>query len=485
MAAGGPRGAIQALWDGGAQGDLDDSALLGRYLGRSREGAESAFRTLVERHGPMVVRVCKQRLGDPHAAQDAAQAVFLVLARKAGSVRTTASVAPWLYGVARRVASKAARRDLARRDAEAEAGAAMDQTDSSDSASSLDWEAVHQEVGRLPSKYRDPVVFCYLEGCTYEEAARRLGCPVGTVRVRLSRARDRLRDRLARRGFGPAAVAGFTGAGEHVPLTPEPLPAGWAEATVKASTAFASGSVSAGVVPAVVGALAREGIRSMLIDQWKIAAAICGLTACAFGSGAGLLAGQGPAQEKVEAPAKPATKVEITAYPAAPSDLERLLELARERFEAQKPLYERGRVTLDRFLDASRELMQAELNVARTPDAQQAALKAYRDRTAEVVERETAMFHAGRGTKADVAEARVALEQAEIGLRRTQSEVVAMKRAENGPRQGEKDSDLPDEVATLRARVDALEKQLDRVIKLLDRQGIDVPDARVPLNRRR
>ena len=202
-------GQIRTLWTIGTVGEADDSALLSRFARRQDE-PDDAFRILVERHGPMVVRVCRQVLGDNHDAEDAAQAVFLVLARKAHVIRVKGSIAPWLHGVARWVAAKARGRSAARRQAEsrtARISVSLRDVDSKRATEASDWEAVHEEVERLPEKYRTPVVLCYLEGETYEATAQRIGCPVGTVRVRLARARVRLRDRLSRRGFGPERIS--------------------------------------------------------------------------------------------------------------------------------------------------------------------------------------------------------------------------------------------------------------------------------------
>ena len=177
---------MRTLWAVGTVGDLGDSALLSRFISRQGDSATEAFRILVERHGPMVLRVCQQILGDRHDAEDAAQAVFLLLARKASAIRVDASARP--------VASRrleAGRRQSTRPDC----GTATRQKcerpslpprfgrlKAASQPSTNDWQAVHDEVDRLPQKYRAPVVLCYLEGQTYEETARRIGCPVGTVR---------------------------------------------------------------------------------------------------------------------------------------------------------------------------------------------------------------------------------------------------------------------------------------------------------------
>jgi RNA polymerase sigma factor (sigma-70 family) len=180
--------------------------LVGLYLSGS-ETREAAFRAVVGRHGPMVLGVCRRVLGDDHAAEDAFQATFLVFVRKAGTLREGDLLGNWLYGVALRVARKAKAGEARRRVVERQAGA---QTRLHDAATSTEADlqaVIDEEIHLLPERYRTAVILCYLEGLTHEEAARRLGCPVGTVESRLSRARERLRTRLTRRGLAPTAPA--------------------------------------------------------------------------------------------------------------------------------------------------------------------------------------------------------------------------------------------------------------------------------------
>ena len=179
-------------------GNLSDAQLLDGFLARSGEAAEAAFEALVARHGPMVLDVCSNVLRDSHDAQDAFQATFLVLASRAGSIRRRDALAGWLLGVARRVALRS-RTDLARRRAYEGRAAEMKTDLQQDRAES--WPELHEEIGRLPERYREPVVLCYLEGLSTDAAALRLGCPEGTVLSRLSRARERLQGRLTRRGL--------------------------------------------------------------------------------------------------------------------------------------------------------------------------------------------------------------------------------------------------------------------------------------------
>ena len=197
---------LKTLFAAGALGGLTDGALLERFASRRDAGTEAAFAELVERHGPMVMGVCRRILHDPHDAEDAFQATFLVLARKASSIRKADSVASWLHGVALRIgrrakADAARRRVYERRSATMKAAETACEQDRSESQAEL-----HEEVARLPWRYREPVVLCYLEGLTTEAAAERIGCPQGTVLSRLSRARERLRGRLAHRAPAPPAA---------------------------------------------------------------------------------------------------------------------------------------------------------------------------------------------------------------------------------------------------------------------------------------
>ena len=195
---------LERLWASGTLTGLSDSQLLGRYVdGRGRDAAaEAAFRELVHRHGPMVLAVCRQLLRHRHDADDAFQATFLVLVRKARSIRVDESLAPWLCSVAYRTARRA--REIAARyrpmDAvriEEPAGPSPDDTYHFDLRPLL-----HEELNRLPDKFRDVIVLCHLEGKSHEEAARLLRWPIGTVSSRLSRGRRLLRSRLERRGVG-------------------------------------------------------------------------------------------------------------------------------------------------------------------------------------------------------------------------------------------------------------------------------------------
>jgi RNA polymerase sigma factor (sigma-70 family) len=255
---------------------LPDRDLLGSYLERRDE---AAFAALVERHGPLVLGVCRAVLRHGHDAEDAFQATFLVLARNARSIRRRDSLASWLHGVAYRVAQKA-RAAAARRqavEAQAASPAALSPADD------LRWGEVrallHAELAALPERFREPLVLCYLEGLTQEEAARQLGWTAATLKGRLQRGRARLRCRLERRGLGLAALgaAALTGTARAAPLPPT-LAAGAVRAALPAAGQAA---------PAAAAALA-GGVGSPLVPALLRGAAIL-LTASVLAGGAVLL----------------------------------------------------------------------------------------------------------------------------------------------------------------------------------------------------
>ena len=185
--------------------DHSDSMLLDRYLSGSEGDAEEAFRELMFRHGPMVLAVCRRALNGSHDAEDAFQATFLTLARKAATIRDHQYLAGWLCEVAHRIAVRSRGAGARRRAREAQVLAMSDAVRPPDQENQATREEIRpliqEEVHRLPEKYRTPVVLSYFEGKSNEEVAELLKWPVGTVKGRLSRARDLLRARLKRRGL--------------------------------------------------------------------------------------------------------------------------------------------------------------------------------------------------------------------------------------------------------------------------------------------
>jgi RNA polymerase sigma factor (sigma-70 family) len=245
-----------------AFGDVADSNLLERFTARRDE---AAFAALVQRYGPLVLGVCRRALRHEQDAEDAFQATFLVLARNAGTVRKRESVGSWLYGVAYRIARKARATRGRRQGRESQL---QDVPAPAEASPEWVWREIRpvldEEVNQLPPKYRLAFVLCYLEGKTNEQAARQLGCPLGTVLSRLARAREQLRGRLTRRGLAvsaallAAALKGRAGAAA--------VPPALARAAGKAARRSAA-DYSAKVI-----ALAESSSRPRSGARWKWAA---------------------------------------------------------------------------------------------------------------------------------------------------------------------------------------------------------------------
>jgi RNA polymerase sigma factor (sigma-70 family) len=213
-----------------------DERLLERFV---RLGDPAAFEALVRRHGPMVLGVCRRALRDEHAAEDAFQTTFLVLVRRAAAIGEPRLLANWLYGVAFRVAHKARSAALRRAEHERQA-AAMAPADPLDELTRGELRSLLEgELYRLPEKYRAPLVLCYLEGKTHQEAARQLGWPVGSMSARLARGRELLRGRLAQRCR--SLPAGAFGAMLARDFSARDVPAGLVDATVRAALARRAG----------------------------------------------------------------------------------------------------------------------------------------------------------------------------------------------------------------------------------------------------
>ncbi len=255
-----------------------DGQLLERFVAA---GDPAALAALVRRHGPMVWGVCCRALGRPHDAEDAFQATFLVLARRAASVRPREAVGNWLYGVAHQTARKA-RATLAKRAAREKQVAALPEPATTDHDSSPDLRPLlDQELARLPDKYRSAVVLCDLEGKTRQEAARALGLPEGTVASRLARARAQLARRLARYGL---AVSGAALAAELARAAAAEVPAPLLGATVVGLARFAAGTAAPEALSAQVAALTESVVNAMLLTRLKIALAV--LAAALLGTAA-------------------------------------------------------------------------------------------------------------------------------------------------------------------------------------------------------
>ena len=283
---------FRTLFHVGMAGGLTDGQLLEQFAARDGEVAELAFAALVERHGPMILRACRVIVRDEHDAEDAFQATFLILARRGGSLWVRDSLGPWLHRVACRVATRsmcaADRRRLAERAATEAARGRIESPASGDRG-----RAIHQEIDRLPDRYRIPIVLCDVEGLTYESAARHLGCPIGTVKSRLARGRHRLREQLARRGIHSAL--GLVAAGPIEGLARAAVPVALAETTSRAAVLFATAEGAGIPISASIATLVRGALRSMaMIKFCKVASAGLFLGLSVIGTGRLLLAESPP-----------------------------------------------------------------------------------------------------------------------------------------------------------------------------------------------
>jgi len=272
---------LRRLFEGSGVAGLTEAQLLD-HVARHDRATEAAFEAILTRHGPAVLACCRRVLGDANAAEDAFQATFLVLFHRAGSIRVEESLAPWLLHVARMAALKARQGEIRRRVRERRS--ARPEAMAPEAVASDLGLLVRAEVDRLPGKYRDPVRLCYFEGRTHDDAALALGWPVGTIRGRLSRARDMLRTRLLRRGVGitPVVLAAMLAAGHDARAE---VPFMLHEATLAATSRGA-------VLEAGVAALAAAVTRGLAVASVKTAAVLLvAVSLISAGAGMAVLGG--------------------------------------------------------------------------------------------------------------------------------------------------------------------------------------------------
>ncbi len=280
-----------------AAGEQTDGQLLESFV-RRREAA--ALEALVRRHGPMVWGVCRRILHNHHDAEDAFQATFLVLVRKAASVKPRQMVGNWLYGVAHQTASKARATRAKRHTRERQV---VDMPESAVKARDL-WNdllpVLDQELSRLPDKYRVAVVLCDLEGKTRKEAARQLGCPEGTIAGRLTRARIMLAKRLT--GRGVALSGGALAAVLSQQAASAAVPASVTISTIKAASLLAAGkAAAAGGISVKVAVLTEGVIKAMLVAKLKTVIAVV-LILVFVAAGATFLTGRTAAGQEEKPP---------------------------------------------------------------------------------------------------------------------------------------------------------------------------------------
>src|SRR6266481_2516583 len=242
-----------------------DQELLARFAARHEE---AVFERLMDRHGPMVLGVCRRMLSHEQDAEDVFQATFLVLARKAKSIRQRGSLGSWLYGVAYRLALKL-RATAARRQARERQAGQMVATQTSPEPTWTDLRPIlDEELQRLPDKYRAPLILCYLEGKTNVEAGQLLGWPAGSMSKRLARGRELLRSRLTKRGLAFSTPILCTMLAEHAQAC---VPAALSQSSLKTAVMLGAGHALTGVVSTQVGSLVHGVIHTMFMTKMKVA----------------------------------------------------------------------------------------------------------------------------------------------------------------------------------------------------------------------
>jgi RNA polymerase sigma factor (sigma-70 family) len=296
------------------EADLSDGALLERFLTRREE---TAFALLVQRHGPLVLGVCRRVLGDFHGAEDCFQATFLVLVRRAASIRNKESLAGWLHAVAQRIAAKARAQAINRRQRERRS-ATMPQVSALDE---LSWQELRgvldEELARLPQKYRIAIVLCHLQGKSHFQAAQELGWPRSSVASRLTRARELLRRQLARRGIVLATGAMAAALGDN--CAQASVSARLTLDTVQMAVGVATGCpAAAGLLSARVAALADQAMPSLLGLKGKLAMLILAVSLALSGA---LFAAPGQPQSipavPQTGPPQPPASTTLKGLPAA------------------------------------------------------------------------------------------------------------------------------------------------------------------------
>ncbi len=409
---------------------LSDRQLLQRFtLNRD----ESAFAALLERHGGMVLGVCRRVLGCPQTADDAFQATFLVLFRKAGSLAWRESVGSWLHEVAYRVALKA-RVSQQRQRARERLAASMNpehQTVDNDRRELL--LALDAELAMLPEKYRQPIVLCYLEGRSHEEAAAELGWPVGTVKGRLPRGREVLRKRLVRRGIAPGAVVLTSVAGLGVGTAE--VSAALAHATQVLARGFLTGQTS-GCASASVLTLAEGMVRTMALRKIRhvimvaIALVVIGGGVGALGRSMSAVHGQEPGDDSKASSSDKAPGSEKESKAGAEpevklnADLKDRRELLLKAIGQRMQQWQAGKITLDPLKDDLRALVKVSAELYSAKKERVAGLEECVKLAKELVKVTDAQAAAGLATEADGLEVKVLLLEIQAELLREQNKTA-------------------------------------------------------------
>jgi RNA polymerase sigma factor (sigma-70 family) len=399
---------------GAAATDSNDAELLERF---ANQRDETAFAALLRRHGPLVWSVCRRVLGEDHAAEDAFQATFLVLVRKARSVSKQASIRSWLHGVALRVSLRARQQEQLRRRRERETPCRL--------PGDATWQDVRpildEEIQRLPEKYRLPIILCYLEGQTNDEAARLLNCPRGTIATRLARARERLRTRLLRRGV--TLSAGTLAAMLTDNVMSAVVPPLLIAQTVKVAL---TGAASVSITTLTEGVL-----HAMLLSKIKMASAFVLVLVALGGAGVSTyyLNAQAPAPKSESSAKKPAETApdKLAAKTPEKEDdtlttlMQKRLKLAQQQVETCQKLYQSAKVDFDALVTARKDLLKAELELSTKKADRLAAHERYVRIMEAWVEIARTRLQMARASGLEVLKAQYLLVDAKIDLEREET----------------------------------------------------------------
>jgi RNA polymerase sigma factor (sigma-70 family) len=402
---------------------LSDAELLSHFL-ESRE--EASFAAIVKRHGPLVLGVCKRFLRNHHDAEDAFQAVFLVLMKRADSIKPRAQLASWLYGVAYKTAYKTRQYLGKHRVRERAAIRLFGRPDASDGQWDDFWFILDQELNRLPSKYRDPIILCDLDGRSRREAAHVLGILDGTLSGRLTRGRRQLAARLTRRGVSlSGAVMAALLVNESARAA---MPPGLAATTVRGALAFScKGTLFSSSGAVAIPSITRGVIHSMFMTKLWQAASVLFVAAALVGAGGTVLAyrgsGSDSATEQLEivdngaestpqdskANSQKLTNRQGENQPNAQlkrSIHQQAFEAKTREWETRWKEYQAGRGVLDFLTCLSHELAQYELVLANGRDERLDALKAEFMRAFDIWEITQSRYIAGKVGGQDMTQAR-------------------------------------------------------------------------------
>ena len=387
-------GQLRTLYHLGAIGDVSDRQLLERFTSAEADQAELAFAALVERHGPMVLRVCSVLLRNPHDAQDAFQATFLVFLRKARELWIRDSLGPWLHRVAKRLAvqvqaSARRRRAFERRAAESR-GAPIAEARELEKG----WAVLHQEIDRLPERYRVLVIHCHLEGQSHELAAKALALPVGTVKSRLHRAREILRVRLARRGaaFSVALLGAEMASKSAAAGISSTLSTSLFRAAARAGMTRAG---EGGLISVQTAHLVEEAIKTMFVTRMRIGVAAAFLAGCLAIGAAGVFARQDAGRETGPA-AKPSgtnlARAAAASPEPAPSHIGQSRKMIIERLEQELAHARDRRDQYSRQIRSGKSNDPVLLHLRRTADKLAAAMARIDAALVEAVDEFPTMF---------------------------------------------------------------------------------------------